>query len=94
MASQGILMLCCAAQQCLTLCDPMDTAKFLCPWRFSRQEYWSGFPGPPPGDFPNPGTELASLTSPAFAGRFFTTSATWEAHLLLIIHYLFPKNNY
>ena len=23
--------------------------------RFSRQEYWSGFPFPPPGDIPNPG---------------------------------------
>ena len=28
---------------------------------FSRQEYWSGFPCPPPGDLPNPGTEPASL---------------------------------
>ena len=28
---------------------------------------------------PNPGMELASLKSPALAGRFFTTSATWEA---------------
>ena len=45
---------------------------------FSRQEYWSGFLCPPPGDLPNPGTEPASLTSPALAGRFFTTSATWE----------------
>ena len=27
---------------------------------FSRQEYWSGFPSPPPGDLPNPGTELRS----------------------------------
>ena len=27
----------------------------------------------------NPGTEPASLSSPALAGRFFTTSATWEA---------------
>ena len=24
---------------------------------FSRQEYWSGLPFPPPGDLPNPGTE-------------------------------------
>ena len=41
---------------------------------FSRQEYWNGLPFPPLGDFPNPGTELVSLTSPALAGRFFTTS--------------------
>ena len=45
---------------------------------FSIQEYWSGLPFPPPGDPPNPGMELASLMSPALAGRFFTTSATWE----------------
>ena len=25
-----------------------------CPWGFSRQEYWSGLPCPPPGDLPNP----------------------------------------
>ena len=34
---------------------------------------------PPPGDLPEPGIEPASLTSPTLAGRFFTTSATWEA---------------
>ena len=27
---------------------------------FSRQEYWSGLPGPPPGDLPNPETEPRS----------------------------------
>ena len=27
---------------------------------FSRQEYWSGLPCPPPGDFPNPGVEPRS----------------------------------
>ena len=54
-------------QLCLTLCDPMDVA-----WQaplstgFSRQEYWSGLPCPPPGDFPSPGIEPAPLAlSPA-----------------------------
>ena len=46
---------------------------------FSRQKYRSGLPCPPPGDLPNPGVEPESLTSPALAGGFFTTSATWEA---------------
>ena len=46
---------------------------------FSRQEYWSGLPCPPPGDLPDPGIEPTSLLSPALAGMFFTTSATWEA---------------
>ena len=27
---------------------------------FSRQEHWSRLPCPPPGDLPNPGTELVS----------------------------------
>ena len=45
----------------------------------SRQEYGNGLPCPPPGDLPNPGIEPMSLTSPALAGRFFTTSTTWEA---------------
>ena len=37
-------------------------ARLLCPWGFSRQEYWSGLPLPPPGDLPNPGTEPRSPT--------------------------------
>ena len=28
---------------------------------FSKQEYWSGLPCPPPGDLPNPGIESTSL---------------------------------
>ena len=36
---------------------------------FSRKEYWSGLPFPPPGDLPNPGIKP---TSPALAGEFFT----------------------
>ena len=47
--------------------------------RFSRQDYWSGLPFPYPGTLPNPGIEPTSLMSPTLAGRFFTTSATWEA---------------
>ena len=50
---------------------------------FSRQEHWGGLPCPSPEDLPNPGIEPASLTSPALAGGFFTTSATWEAHMHL-----------
>ena len=40
---------------------------------FSRQEYWSGLPFPPPGDLPDPGIEPTSPVSPALAGGFFTT---------------------
>ena len=37
---------------------------------FSRQEYWSGLPCPPPGDLPHPGTEPVP---PELTGRFFTS---------------------
>ena len=40
-----------------------------------------GLPFPPPGDLPDPGIEPLSLTSPALAGRFFTTNTTWETLL-------------
>ena len=52
-------------QLCLTLSDTMGSVAF------SWQEYWSELPFPPPGDRPNPGTELTSLVSPALAGGFF-----------------------
>ena len=38
----------------------MQPASLLGPWRFSRQEYWSGLPCPPPGDLPNPGIQPRS----------------------------------
>ena len=64
-------------QLCLTICNPMDHSR-QAPLSvgFSRREYWSGLPFPPAGRLPNPGIEPAS---PALAGRFFTTNATWEA---------------
>ena len=46
---------------------------------FSGQECWSELLFSPPGDLPDPGIEPTSLTSPALAGGFFTTSATWKA---------------
>ena len=47
---------------------------------FSREEYWSGLPFPPPGDLPDPGIKLASPLSlalqadslPAECFQFFT----------------------
>ena len=63
---------------------------FVTPWtvdhqaplsmRFSSQEYSSGLPCPSQGLLLDPGIKPASLTSPALAGRFFTTRATWDAH--------------
>ena len=52
------------------------------PMGFSRQEYWRGVPCPPLGYLPDPVIEPKSFTSLALAGGFFTTSATWEVHIL------------
>ena len=47
---------CSAAQSCLTLCHSMDCSPpGPLSLGFSRQEYWSGLPCPPPGDLPSPG---------------------------------------
>ena len=75
------------------LCETLWTVACQAPQSvgFSRQVYWNGLPCPPPGDLPDPGIEPMSLTSPALAGGFFTTSATWAApvvhtYLLIYIH--------
>ena len=46
-------------QSCPTLCDPVDRQALLS-LGFSRQEYWSGLPFPPPGDLPDPGIKPRS----------------------------------
>ena len=46
---------------------------------FSWQEYWSGLPSPSPVGLPVPGIQPSSLESPALAGRFLISTATWEA---------------
>ena len=43
---------------------------------FSRQEYCSGLPWPPPGDLPNPGIKPASFMSSCIGREFFTTRDT------------------
>ena len=52
---------------------------------FSRQEYWTGLPFPPPGDLPDPGIKSVS---PVFLGRFFTTEPPGKP----IGYYCLPLN--
>ena len=47
---------------------------------FSRQEYWGGFPFPPPWDLPDSGIKPTCPESPELIGRFFYHWATREAH--------------
>ena len=51
--------------------------------RFSRQEYWSGFPFPSPENLPDPGIKLKSPASPALVGRFFTTMSLGDNGTML-----------
>ena len=84
----------CALCVCVCMCALSHFSHgplFVTPWTVacqaplsrgvSRREYWSGLLCPPPGALPNPGVEPTCLTSPALARGFFTTSATWEAHV-------------
>ena len=43
---------------------------------FFRQEYWSGYPCPPPGDLPDPGIKPVS----------FTSNLHWQAGSLSLYH--------
>ena len=52
---------------------------------FSRQEYWSELPCPPPGDLPDSGIKPLSSMSSAMAGGFFTTSAIWEISFSILV---------
>ena len=72
---------CSVAQSGLTLCNLMDCVAYQAPLSrgFYKQDCWNGLSLPSPGDLSDPGTEPTSLTSPALAGGFFTTSATREA---------------
>ena len=48
---------------------------------FFRQEYWSGLPFPPPGDFPNSGIEPSSPEAPALQADSLSLShegSPWE----------------
>ena len=57
--------------------------------RFSRQQYWSALPIPPPGNFPNPGIEPTSPVTLELTGGFFTTESPgkppWIYRMLLKI---------
>ena len=66
-------------QSCQILCDPVDSSPpGFSVYGISRQEQWSRLPCPPPGEFPNPWTEPASLMSLALVGGFFRASSTWS----------------
>ena len=65
---------------CVQLCWTLWTVarQALLSMGLYRQENWGGSQCPSPGDLPDAGIEPPSLMSSGLAGRFFTTSTTWE----------------
>ena len=85
------MCVCSVIQSCLTLCDPWTVAcQSPLSMGFPRQEYWSKLPSPSSRDLPGSGIES---TSPALAGRFFTTMPPGKPkkkHNLNKIEFLIP----
>ena len=74
---------------CLFVCGVLScsvTSKAPLSMEFSRQEYWSGLPCPPPGNLPKhrDWTQVSHI-----AGRFFTIWATREALVIYIIDIIY-----
>ena len=65
-------------RSCVQLYDPIPS-RLLCPWGFSSKNTRVGCHFLLQGNLPDPGIEPMSLVSPALAGGFFTSSATWGA---------------
>ena len=83
--------MCCAVLSCSVVSDSLwlhglQPARLLCPWGFSRQEYWSGLPYPPPGNLPNPGIKLGS---PALPADFYQLSYQGSPNPVIIISYYY-----
>ena len=85
----GISVLCslCSAAQLCWLCATPWTAAHQAPlsMEFSRQEYWSELPFPPPGDLPNPGIEPESLES-SCTGRWIIYQVDYSATRKALFH--------
>ena len=63
-------------RSCLTLCNPTDCSlPSSSVTRFSKQNYWSGFPCPPPEDLPDAGIEPMSSASTALQADFLLTES-------------------
>jgi len=81
--------ICCSGSRWICVQSLSHVQLFATPWtvalqaplsmEFSRQEYWSGLPFPPPGDLPNPGIESASPAS-LLGSRSCGPLLRWRRH--------------
>ena len=83
--------MCCAVLSCPVVSDSLRPhglwpTRLLCPWEFSRQEYWSGLQCIPPGDLPNPGIQPRS---PALQAVLYCLCHQGSPRILELVAYLF-----
>ena len=86
-----------AVLSCLVMSDSLQPhglqpARFLCPREFSRQEFLSGLPCPPPGDLPNPGIKprFPVLQADFFPSEPLGKSKNTGVGSLSLLHRIFP----
>ena len=84
------MLSCSVTKSCLTLCDPLDySPPGSLPMGFPKQEYWSGWPFPSPGDLPDPGLNSRLLHCQVdFFFFFFLTTEPPTA--LCLAQHIFP----
>ena len=68
----------------------LKPARPLCPCGFSRQDYWSGWPCPPPGHLANPGIKH---TSPHYRQILFHLCHQWSPRILEWVAYPSSKGS-
>ena len=88
-------VLCLVTQLCPTLWPHgLQPARLLCPWGFSRQEYWSGLPSPPPRYLPNPGLPHCRRILYQLSHQGSPRILEWVALSLLQVFFLTQESNW
>ena len=78
----------CCAQSCPALSDPIDySPPGSSPHEMLQARILEWIACPSAANLPDPGIKPTSLMSPALAGEFFTTSATWKALCRFMLMY-------
>ena len=93
----GCAVLCLVTQSCPTLCELMDCSAHglqvhialmdFYPWEFSRPEYWSRLPCPPPKNLPNPGIEPRSPTLQVDSLLSEPPGKPWNIEIFMILYF-------
>ena len=90
----SVYHVCVQSLSCVRLFGTPWTIPGQAPLSIGFFEYWSELPLHPPGDLPDPGTELTSPVSPGLAGRFFTTEPPEKPLYITEAQFNFIRANY